>query len=413
MNPMVDSDTLRREKYLFAYTTALERGDFARLEEILASASKDPILQRQIMEIHAALSQPPSEVATPPIAQSSWLAQRWQLVRSWADSLVAPLAHLRLSWGRAGATLIAICAFLLVALVLLGPRIGKTSTNVLNTSGSSYPMTGKSMVAIPTPPGVMDLGGSYSLRNAYPGPASVPTIDQMVAPNEERLIVRNGNLTVVTKDTRAARQAVMDLVAKFAAEGAFVVSSQEGSAYNGQMPSINMVLRVPVSRFDECMAQLAGLGTQVLNRTESAQDVTQDYVDTTGRIQALETSRARLLEIIQDAKTIEELLQAEQALSARESELEAAKGRQQYLATTAALSSISLGLQPVVDIPPAVEKTWNPADTFDQAAQSLRESLQSFIDGAIYFIVDTLPWLAALGLVLYFVVRFWRRKAKG
>ncbi len=48
---------LAREKLLFRYTNALERGDFATVEAILQEAHHDAELERMIAEINAALSQ--------------------------------------------------------------------------------------------------------------------------------------------------------------------------------------------------------------------------------------------------------------------------------------------------------------------------------------------------------------------
>ncbi len=224
--------------------------------------------------------------------------------------------------------------------------------------------------------------------------------------------MHNGSLTVVTNDTRQARQAVVELVSEFAAEGAFIVSSNETYPYSGQMPLISMVLRVPVTHYDESMTRLASLGIRVLNRTETAQDVTQDYVDTTARLQALETSRARLVEIIKEAKNTDDLLRAEQELSSREAELEAAKARQQNLAKTAALSSISVELRPAVTSQPVAEPGWDPAATLHNAVSALLNTLRGFADGAIFFVVTTVPWLVVITLLILGAVRLFRKKAK-
>jgi hypothetical protein len=190
------------------------------------------------------------------------------------------------------------------------------------------------------------------------------------------------------------------------------VSANETYPFNDQMPAITMVLRVPVSRYEESMTRLAGLGVQVLSRVENAQDVTQDYVDVTGRIEALETSRARLLEIIKDAKSTDDLLRAEQELAQRESELEAAKARQQNLAKTAALSSISLDLRPAITSQPVTDSEWNPAATIHNALGSLLTTLRNLADSAIIFAITTLPWLVVIGLLVYGGVRIFRSRQK-
>ena len=169
---------------------------------------------------------------------------------------------------------------------------------------------------------------------------------------------------------------------------------------------------MPVNHYDESMTRLANLGIQVLSRVETAQDVTQDYVDTTARIEALQTSRARLLEIIKEAKNTDDLLRAEQELSRREAELEAAKARQQNLAKTAALSSISVELRPAITSQPVTDNAWNPADTLHNAVSALLTTLRGFADGTIFFVITTLPWLVVIGLLIYGAVQLFRKKVK-
>jgi hypothetical protein len=411
---MINTESLKREKLLFAYTSALERGDFARLETILESALGDVLLGQQIDEINLVLSQPQQAASARSLLQGVG-AGLWLRLRSSAARRLTSIARFRPSLPKVflglGATLIVIFG----VLALLGPAIGKVFSNVV-TALPEYAY-GRQPVAQTQVVEGYNYGSAYPIQPQAPAPTSAPAATQV--PNqpsiqvpEGRMIVRNATLSVLTADTRQARQAVVALVAEFAGEGAFVVSANESYPYGNQMPAVSMVLRVPVNRYDESMTRLAALGTQVLGRVETAQDVTQAYVDTTARIQALQTSRARLLEIIQNAKTTDDLLRAEQELSRREADLNAALTVQQNLAKTAALSSISLELRPAVTSQPVAGAAWDPGATLHNAVSALLGSLRNLADGAIFFAVTTLPWLALLGLLVYGSVRLLGRRAK-
>ncbi len=439
---MINPDVKKREELLFAYSLALEQGNFARIESILEQAASDPILERQLLEINSALTQLPGKTNEPdgekiiPVSVGQWIKTIASGVISspfWRRPIrrITPLA-----------IVLGIVLILLIGVWLGGPALYSKFQNIVlysRTSGanqtsliqsqnqaylaqlSSTPYVqnpylrsqGQAYPAQPTPTVYVQFPGvaatptpflqSYNAK-AYPAPGS-----QLPA---ARLIVRNGYLVLVAKDTRQARQAVMALVADFAAEGAFVVSSNETYPSNDQLPVIDMTLRVPVNRFDESMTRLAGLGTQVLSRQENAQDVTQAYVDVSARIEALQTSRDRLLEIIKEAKTTDDLLRAEQELSQRESELDAAKANQQYLAQTSALSSITLEIRPAITSQPVTDSVWNPAVTFHDAEHTLITDLIGLADGFIYFVITTLPWLIVVGLLGYGIVRFVRAKMK-
>ncbi len=400
---MINQEVLKREKMLFAYTAALEQGDFARLATILEAAGSDAILERQILEMNTILSQPYTEVAAQAVPETAFV-KLWRQIKS----STAGLFSIRIrNWPMLRNIALGVGAFAIVllgVLALLGPAVGKVFSNVVaEIPLSAYATSSVEATQMATT--------KLTERNdgAYPAPSSSFMLTPQPA---ERLIVRNGSLIVVANDTRVARQSVLEMVAEYAAEGAFVVSSNETYPYSGQMPVISMVLRVPVAHYDESMTRLADLGIRVENRSEIAQDVTQDYVDITARLQALETSRARLLEIIKEATNTEDLLRAEQELSRREAELESAKALQQNLAKTAALSSITVELRPVVTSQPVTDNTWDPAATLHNAVSALLTTLRGFADGTIFFVITTLPWVVVVLLLIYGAVRFFRRKMK-
>jgi hypothetical protein len=227
----------------------------------------------------------------------------------------------------------------------------------------------------------------------------------------ERLIIRNGNITVQAEDTRAAQEKIEGMIAGMASEGAFVVSREEYGGSDVRSPYISMNVRVPVGRFDEAMDFIAGLaaGGTTPTRSESGQDVTAEYVDLEARLESLEAARQRLLEIMNNSQTTEDLLLAEQQLTQREAEIESIKGRMQYLSQSAQLSSIYIELQPYILSQP-VDARWRPAETVREALEALVHGSRGFADFMIFFIIAVLPWLVLFGLVIYGIVRFvlWR-----
>ena len=56
MNKKQNKQQLEREKAVFQYTTALERGDFERVSDVLQQAEEDVVLERMIMEVNEVYS---------------------------------------------------------------------------------------------------------------------------------------------------------------------------------------------------------------------------------------------------------------------------------------------------------------------------------------------------------------------
>jgi len=148
---------------------------------------------------------------------------------------------------------------------------------------------------------------------------------------------------------------------------------------------------------------------KVDERSESADDVTAEYVDLTTRLESLETARDRLLEIMKQSATTEELLLAEQQLTQRETEIESLKGRMKFLSESAQLSSISISLYPYLPSQP-LDDTWRPAETLRGAVDALVNSLRGFADFLIVFVIAVAPWLVVIGLIWWGVARVVRKR---
>lgn len=308
-------------------------------------------------------------------------------------------------------------AFLIVPLVILlavtacAPRAAPEpmAEGVFFDEDMAYPEAEEKAVemAPPAEPALAEEAGSRGVD------ASVVEVgvQQDQQQQRERLIIRNGNISVQAEDTRAAQEKIEGMVARMASEGAFVVSREEYGGSDVRSPYISMNIRVPVGRFDEAMDFIAGLAAAgtTPTRNESGQDVTAEYVDLEARLESLEAARQRLLEIMQNAQTTEDLLMAEQQLTQREAEIESIKGRMQYLSQSAQLSSIYIELQPYILSQP-VDTRWRPAETLREALEALVRGSRGFADFMIFFIIAVLPWLVLFGLVIYGIVRFvlWR-----
>ena len=305
-----------------------------------------------------------------------------------------------------GGAVIGLVVICLVAFLIASPRRG----NVFSDTVALAPMSG----AAPQPE--LDYGmvegemaaeapmADEAARGVGGGPASTNVTVQQV---QERLIIRNGNINVAVEDTRAAQEDIEGLVSQYAGEGAFVVSRNESGGVPGGSPYINMTIRVPIDRFEEVMDHIASLAAEgtTPSRNESGQDVTEEYVDLQARLGSLEAARDRLLGIMEEAQTTEDLLMAEQQLTQREAEIESIQGRMQFLSQSAALSRIDISLEPYVLSQP-VDTRWRPAETFRRAIDNLVNSLRDFADFLIIFVVSVLPWLLLFGAVIYGVVRF-------
>jgi hypothetical protein len=420
---------LARERVLYRYSSALERGDFEIVAVTLRQAEEDAALEQMILEVNEVYQ---AEMAGLPIGAaqagpalaatdrqpSRSLLQRWVAAKKASKRRMTKM-HKReassWSWGGerlrngliAGGVALGLVLALVVGLSIYSPG-GRTGQERALVSSRSWLAPGSRQADSEQAlrlPAIAAVEPTTAAAEAYEAPSpSQPA---------ERLIIRNGNLSMVVQDTRATQQSIEGMVAAMAGEGAYVVSSQEYGGDEEAAPYVEMSIRVPAARFDEVMDRLAGLAVRVTSRSESGQDVTEEYVDLEARLESLETARQRLLEIMQQASTTKDLLQAEEQLTQREAEIESLKGRKQYLAQSAALASIFVELQPSILSQP-VGDGWRPAETTRRAFETLVYGLRGLGDFLIFFAIAVLPWVIVTGLALYAIIRFvlWRIRVR-
>ena len=318
------------------------------------------------------------------------LFDRWQVKKSW------------LWWG--GGIVAAVVLGLILLAGAAGPRMAGSfyksiDYDMMESEGAfAYDMSADD--GYYEEQAAMERGAGLSPMTA--NPAQSPQIT-------DRLIIRNGSISMEVENTIATRTRINNLVANMADLGAFVVSSNESGGPSDYSPYINMTIRVPASEFDSVMGQLAEMAVEVRDRNETSDDVTGEYVDLENRIEALESARDRLLEIMQNADTTEDLLQAEAQLTIREAELESLKGRLKYLGESARLSRISISLSPYIPSQP-IDKSWDPNKTVRRAIDNLIESVQSFAEFLILFGIAVVPWLVFFGLIIFGIVRWSKRR---
>lgn len=185
-------------------------------------------------------------------------------------------------------------------------------------------------------PGVIQGGPSTTGSEPAPGSAADTSVDETTRPGapatEDRSVVRTAVMTVGTEDPVAAgRRAESTAVAM---NGYVESVSTEGSR------SATVVLRVPSERYDDALASLRDQG-EVRSLEVTADDVTAGQADLDARIRAQRASVARVQDLMRRAGTLSEVVQVEQELASRQSELESLESQRARLADQVAMATIT------------------------------------------------------------------------
>ena len=234
-------------------------------------------------------------------------------------------------------------------------------------------------------------------------PGSEGALDNL--PQGRKFIIRM-DIDAEAQELEPALQTVTD---RLTALGGYVEDQYiyNGSLYSGRRyRNASLTLRVPADKLPELMATVEEAGN-VVSSSRSTEDVTLQYVDTESRITALKTEQARLLELMEQAETMSDLLEIESRLTEVRGDLERYTSQLKVLSNQVDYATVSLSLSEVQEYTPVAEKTrWEKIT--EGFVGSIRGVWNLILD-VLSFLIIALPYLAVLGLLIWAVVIFIRR----
>ena len=233
----------------------------------------------------------------------------------------------------------------------------------------------------------------------------------------DRKVIRNAQLQLEADDTRAALDRIIALTE---ATGGFVAEATVNPVQDPEdQPSASMTLRIPASELTGVMDRIKDSVEKVVSESQSADDVTDQFVDLEARLTNLETLetelRALLTEVRQQPEADpEKLLRVYNEIANVRGQIEQIRGQLEYLENVVDLATLSIGLTPTPAVVPIVEDTWEPVEVARDALRSLVTGVQGVADWAIHFALYTLPMLLILlvvpAVIGFFAYRQWRKR---
>ncbi len=216
-----------------------------------------------------------------------------------------------------------------------------------------------------------------------------------------RHVIRNGSLSLTVDDTRETIREISGMIND---KGGIVSSSNIYEVREGQY-NADLTLRVPVNLFDSTMDQLETFG-KVTRRDTGMDDVTMQYIDLQSRLANQEAQEARLVEILEMAETVEEVLEVERELYRVRGEIESMSAQLTYLTDQVSFSTIYLSLReetiPTGTISP------NPFHNLGQRiVQAFTGSINVVLSAVSFIVLAFVALIPVLILVGIFVALIW------
>lgn len=179
--------------------------------------------------------------------------------------------------------------------------------------------------------------------------------------------------------------------------------------YSYSKRSSTLTVRIPSDRLDEFINHV-GETSNIVNKEERVEDVTLRYVDLESHRNALVTEQERLLELLEQAESVEDLITIESRLSQVRYELESMESQLRTLMNQVSYSTVYLSIQEVQRLSPTEEVTiWGRirqglANSFYDLGMGFQNGFVGFVINLPYIVL----WLIVI-VILFFVCRLlWR-----
>ena len=169
-------------------------------------------------------------------------------------------------------------------------------------------------------------------------------------------------------------------------------SGEDGRYYH----SGDFIIRIPAQNLDQFVSQV-GENANVTSSSESTENVTLTYVSTQSREEALEVEQDRLLELLENAETMEDLLTIESRLTDVRWELENYASQLRVLDNQVNYSTIHLNVWEVEEPTVIVERTvWQKIG--DGFVRNTRNVWNGLVDLFVWFLT-VIPYLVPLAVI--------------
>ncbi len=215
-----------------------------------------------------------------------------------------------------------------------------------------------------------------------------------------RKVIETAQVTLESRDLTLTESKVHNMLTKRQGKmDASNVTLDSNGRRNG-----TYTLRLPAGQLREFVDELAAMPDVVVRqRNLSAQDVTEEFVDISARLENMQRHETRLREILAKANTVDEILKVEKELATVRGQIESTTGRIKALSGRIDLSTVSLRISEVTVI---------TETNFGGKLQAIIRDSWVAAGDVVLYLVATIIILSPLALLVAAGVWYWKRRRK-
>ncbi|MEH7501693.1 DUF4349 domain-containing protein [Neobacillus drentensis] len=225
---------------------------------------------------------------------------------------------------------------------------------------------------------------------------------------QNQMVIYQADLQLQVKKFDQTVRILEDKVIKY---GGYISESNVSKEGNEQV-SGSIKIRIPQKHFQAFLHDAESQAAEVMQRSITGQDVTEEYVDLESRLKSKRVVEERLITFMKSAVKTEDLLKISADLAAVQEEIETIEGKMKFLENQTSLSTINITLYENKIVVPTIDK--DKLNTWEKTKKQFMKSINMLLvglSGLVVFIFGNLPVLAIL-FILSFLLLYYYKKRK-
>lgn len=234
----------------------------------------------------------------------------------------------------------------------------------------------------------------------------------IAAPSADKLVY-TASVEIETIDYANTKASLTDKVAEF--DGIIGSSSETDSNskwyYSNEEKTTGTLnlyatVRIPSANFQKFVDSLDGLG-KVVSRSSDVQNISSEYHDNEASIKALELQQSRLLEMLESAESVADMIAIQDRLAEVETELNQYKTYKSEMDSNAAYSTVTISVKEVVEYTKdgKIVKTNTFWDRLGNTISDMWKSTLVFLEGFLFILIRLLPFVIFALIVTLVVIK--------
>jgi hypothetical protein len=225
--------------------------------------------------------------------------------------------------------------------------------------------------------------------------------DEAVVPptNSPKKIIHIADIRFKVDDLKKTESSIKTRVQ---AMGGYISNTNQ-NRQSGNLEN-SWTIRIPAEKFETFLGDVEKESVYTESKNVSAEDVTAEYVDNELRIKSKQKVFERYLELLKQAKTVQDIMAVEEQIRVIREEIEAKEGRQKYLNDQVAYSTVTLNFYQETESSSAPEQPF-----YVKIWKNFMEGWNSFFNmiiGLFYLI----PYILLLVAVIYLLKKWWQKR---